>query len=319
MADLKTALQVFAEAERLSGEMQKLTSPRYGAMDNLMHDEPQKLTNPEYGAMTTLSLTGILDEKERREKEQAIQAHLEAMRRFDAEKQEQLQVEPLHNQRFDELETQAEYGVLPDFLGLDEIAFLMGKTSAFVSFLQRTDSGLNVEVRRAERWYGLDEMRLSSVGALSTQGVTKAEFKRWLQSVNRWPVSGLLANWWRDELQTDEVVPLADTGAVDGVESKYTGIKPNSNELDFSGLLKEPAKKDDWFEVIDEMTKDYFSKNRTMPSRAKAWAALYTSPPDGYSITTDEDKNDSYLKMPSAKRLLSRTNFYERWESYTAE
>lgn len=113
---------------------------------------------------------------------------------------------------------------------------------------------------------------------------------------------------------------LADVGAGNTAVTEpasVNDIKPTTNEVEFSGLLNIPSKKDDWFEVIDEMTKNYFNEHRTMPTKAKAWAALWTNPPDDYKITTHEDKNDSYLTMPATKKPLSRTNFMDRWENYT--
>ena len=100
-------------------------------------------------------------------------------------------------------------------------------------------------------------------------------------------------------------------------QASTTVIKVGSNEYGFSELLNVPSKVDDWFEVINSMTKDFFSEYSTLPTKAQAWSRLWTAPPDKYGITVHEDKNDPYLKMPSIKAHLKRTNFFDRWAGYT--
>ena len=93
-------------------------------------------------------------------------------------------------------------------------------------------------------------------------------------------------------------------------------INQNSNSLDFSGLLNNRLKKDDWFCVIDDMTKAFHAKFDKIPNEPQAWGALCTNPPEGYEITTGKVKGDDCLFMPGTKPL-SKSSFTKRWSTYT--
>ena len=93
-------------------------------------------------------------------------------------------------------------------------------------------------------------------------------------------------------------------------------INQNSNSLDFSGLLNNPLKKDDWFCVIDDMTKAFHAKFDKIPNEPQAWGTLCTNPPEGYQITTGKVKGDYCLFMPGTKPL-SKSSFTKRWSTYT--
>jgi hypothetical protein len=116
-----------------------------------------------------------------------------------------------------------------------------------------------------------------------------------------------------------QVEPMAIDGAVsDAVEpASMEAIQVNSKDFDYSGLLNEPAKKDDWFRVIDDMTRDFHHQQKRIPNETQAWAKLWKSPPVGYEITTSKDRGDDCLKMPGSKSLNKRA-FNERWKKYTA-
>ncbi|TRX02983.1 hypothetical protein [Candidatus Methylobacter oryzae] len=117
-----------------------------------------------------------------------------------------------------------------------------------------------------------------------------------------------------DQLFPDMVVDGAcNRNDVEPANTK--NIQLNSNDIEFSGLLNIPKKIDDWFEVIDAMTKDFFNKNGTIPTKAQAWSKLWASPPDGYGITTGKDRGENCLKM--AELTLTKINFNGRWKSYT--
>jgi len=94
-------------------------------------------------------------------------------------------------------------------------------------------------------------------------------------------------------------------------------IQPNNNEFAFSGLLHIPSGVDDWFEVIDVMTKAFYDKNNVMPTKAKAWAELCTNTPIGYGISSDD--NNLSLTMPGVIKLLNKRSFDRRWTKYTAK
>ncbi len=122
-----------------------------------------------------------------------------------------------------------------------------------------------------------------------------------------------------DELKTiraePQAEPLADAGVVDDVEPETNPPlgKPNNNELALSGLLNEPANKDDWFEVIDEMTKEFYINNQnTMPSKVQARAALWKDSPKHGITVNGED-----LKMIGVTKPLNPRSFNRRWNEYT--
>lgn len=109
-----------------------------------------------------------------------------------------------------------------------------------------------------------------------------------------------------------------DTGTVShsGTEPKL--LNQNSNNLEFSGLLNNPTKKDDWFRVIDDMTRGFHTKFGKIPNLTQAWVALWENPPEGYEITTGKHLDEDCLFM-SSEKPLSKKNFTERWRKYTAE
>ena len=67
------------------------------------------------------------------------------------------------------------------------------------------------------------------------------------------------------------------------------------------------------------MTKDFYNRHGKLPNEVQAWGQLWTSPPDGYVITTGKESanGEDCLCMPSVKPL-SRSAFKERWKKYTA-
>ena len=130
--------------------------------------------------------------------------------------------------------------------------------------------------------------------------------------------------WILDEPQTvgleSVYVPSHDPMLKDGECSQGnaapTILNQSSNDLEFSGLLNNPSKKDDWFNVIDDMAKDFYTKSNKIPNETQAWVSLWTSSPEGYEITTGKDKGDDCLYMPGAKPL-SKSAFSKRWTNYT--
>ncbi len=93
-------------------------------------------------------------------------------------------------------------------------------------------------------------------------------------------------------------------------------MQTNGNDFEFSGLLNIPAKIDDWFRVIDDMTRTFYKDNEKVPNEPQAWARLWTSPPSGYGITTGKDRRGKdCLNMPGCNPL-ARAAFKKRWGGY---
>ncbi|MFA5017541.1 MAG: hypothetical protein WC504_08340 [Methylobacter sp.] len=120
--------------------------------------------------------------------------------------------------------------------------------------------------------------------------------------------------------QQQQAKPVGDAGAVDDAITEPVSakiIQANSNEFEFSGLLHQPNGKDDWFEVIDVMTKNFYSKHKVIPTKAQAWTQLCTSPPFGYDIKPDVDAQS--LTRPGVIKPFNIRSFGRRWVKYTAE
>jgi hypothetical protein len=119
-------------------------------------------------------------------------------------------------------------------------------------------------------------------------------------------------NGWGSQNITNE-----NTNLVSYAGTSEKTIQPSTNEFEFSGLLHKPNGVDNWFEVIDAMTKDYYIKNNNvMPTKAQAWVQLCENPPNGYGITTDDNQS---LKMKGINNSFNRRAFTRRWEKYTAK
>ncbi|MCK5662110.1 MAG: hypothetical protein KAI17_01420, partial [Thiotrichaceae bacterium] len=132
-------------------------------------------------------------------------------------------------------------------------------------------------------------------GAFMDIEIHKNDFKSWLESNNEvLPNDCLLVHWWEDEQKANKSICICANNEL------------KNNDVEYSGLLNAPKKIDGWFEVIDDMTKDFFKKNGYIPSnQTMAWGQLWSKPLEGYEIKTvkDEDKtrgNDS-LEMPGIK------------------
>ena len=145
--------------------------------------------------------------------------------------------------------------------------------------------------------------------------VYRDKFKDWLIKSNQWPIADdCLLNKWFEGEQLPEAVE--DVGLVSHAGTGAKTIQPNTNELDYSGFLKEPKRKDSWFRVIDDMTRAFHSENGKMPNEHQARARLWAKPPEGYEITTGMDRGEECLRMPT-ERPLSKSAFTKRWTSYT--
>jgi hypothetical protein len=111
------------------------------------------------------------------------------------------------------------------------------------------------------------------------------------------------------------IINLIDTTTAQAEPVADVGMVQNSNNLDFSELLNTPSRIDDWFTVIDDMTRAFHAKHGKMPNDPQAWNTLWTSPPEGYKITTGKISGDDCLIMQGAS--LSKSAFRKRWKKYT--
>jgi hypothetical protein len=89
------------------------------------------------------------------------------------------------------------------------------------------------------------------------------------------------------------------------------------NDVAFSGLINDLSRKDDWFQLIDDMTRDFYKEHETIPNEVQAWGRLWAKSPAGYEITTGTEKGEDCLKMPGVSPL-SRSAFAKRWRKYSA-
>lgn len=137
-----------------------------------------------------------------------------------------------------------------------------------------------------------------------------------------WSLSSLV------ETLGNENVPLRMTHTLKGARATKqpetaTGSADRgraiNNVVSNSGLLKEPSRKDDWFQAIDDMTLAFHKEFGSIPNEVQAWGRLWKKPPAGYEITTGTDKGaEDCLKMPGVS-ALSRTAFAKRWASYSRQ
>ena len=116
------------------------------------------------------------------------------------------------------------------------------------------------------------------------------------------------------EAEKQQVNVDAGKGSNAGTETQP--INQNSNSLDFSGLLNNPIKKDDWFCVIDDMTRAFHTEFGKIPNEPQAWGALWANSPEGYEITTGKSRGEDCLIMQGANPL-SKKAFSKRWKNYT--
>ena len=107
-----------------------------------------------------------------------------------------------------------------------------------------------------------------------------------------------------------------DAGKGSNAGTETQPINQNSNSLDFSGLLNNPIKKDDWFCVIDDMTRAFHTEFGKIPNEPQAWGALWANSPEGYEITTGKSRGEDCLIMQGANPL-SKKAFSKRWKNYT--
>lgn len=145
--------------------------------------------------------------------------------------------------------------------------------------------------------------------------ITPVDFIAWCE-IKRidtgWITSG---DEWRDYLAKHST---ADAGVNHQDGAEPAGIKTipaNSNEFEYSGLLRIPKKVNTWFQVIDDMTRDFHRIKGKMPSEHQAWVKLWTAPPDDCGITTNTIKGEDCLIMPGVT-ALSRSAFSKRWKNY---
>lgn len=194
-----------------------------------------------------------------------------------------------------ELELMAINKLLPEFLSLRQIAILSGYTEfVFESVIERT--ALKIEERKIEDSNCHD-------GFYIEKGCTKQAYKNHLQSIEQWPVDGLLGNWWIDEQSN---------------ATTQTDNKPNLTTIKTNVFCNPPKKKDSWFDAIEETALTLFNELGKLPNEAQAWGRLSANPPHGYEIKPGADKGEDCLTMPG-NTSLPKSGFSKRWKRYTAK
>lgn len=134
--------------------------------------------------------------------------------------------------------------------------------------------------------------------------IHKADFKRYLESLEQWPVkNGLLANWWAVE----------QSNAIIQTDSKLNLITIKTNVF-----CKPPKRKDSWFDAIEEATLTLLEQLGKLPNEAQVWGQLSTNPPHGYEITPGTDKGEDCLHMPG-ENPLPRGGFSRRWKRWNTK
>ena len=111
---------------------------------------------------------------------------------------------------------------------------------------------------------------------------------------------------------------LGDAGIVSHKGTEPKPLNQFGNEFKFSGLFNILSGNDDWFEVIDTMTKEYYLEfNNSMPTKAQAWARLCENPPTGYGINAGKDNQS--ITMIGIVKPFNKRSFDRRWAKYTAK
>ena len=130
------------------------------------------------------------------------------------------------------------------------------------------------------------------------------------------------------KLPTVENQPLEPIADFDNVLNELESIKQKINEpappiqhdvkqKETTSPLKIPQKKDDWFEVINEMVNKFYAKHGAIPTAAQAWSFLCTQPQTGCVITIGKDKGGEVCLMMTGWKSLGKKAFQERWRKYT--
>jgi hypothetical protein len=149
------------------------------------------------------------------------------------------------------------------------------------------------------------------------QGMDKINGEMILKALTRLKESNQINQTCLEIIEAPDIELTLESAGKDtysNIES-VAELSVNVNELNFSGLLNKPSTVDDWFEVIDIITSEYFNKyNKTMPSKAQVWSQLYSSPPIGYGITVHDDNS---VKMVGITHPFSKRSFDRRWKKYT--
>lgn len=94
-----------------------------------------------------------------------------------------------------------------------------------------------------------------------------------------------------------------------------TTTAPPVQQKEKTSLLNAPAKKDDWFEVINEAVNQFHAKNGVIPTQVQAWNYVITNPPHDIVIEVLRDKGgEKCLKMNDD--MLGKSAFKLRLKRY---
>jgi len=88
-----------------------------------------------------------------------------------------------------------------------------------------------------------------------------------------------------------------------------------NNDINAAPFSNPPARRDEWFYIIEETMWRYMKNNGSFPSAIKAWVSLWENPPQGYGISTGTDRGEDALLM--GEEILSKSAFkkrFQRWQ-----
>lgn len=82
------------------------------------------------------------------------------------------------------------------------------------------------------------------------------------------------------------------------------------------GLLPNPPERiNEWYEAIEAMSLDFFTRNGRLPDVHEAWAALWDDPPKKFQIERGQKFGKPVLILHDD--VLDRRNFKDRYKRYT--
>lgn len=150
-----------------------------------------------------------------------------------------------------------------------------------------------------------ESVEAPTAGDLALKKAKIAELRHILTDMSR-EEQQAVENHLLSQNQSSESATTIDTGNTKEVAKRQTLT---------DCLRNPPAKQDDWFKAISDMTAEFVAENGRCPNRTEAWSRLCNNPPSAYGITTCKDRGEASLLMND--KTLGRRAFADRWSRYT--